>query len=68
MWFCTEQTIYHNDPKFWDRQVWANNVDPHQGLQGLPFRLRPLDALFYGKATLFIFLSDYSNVFGCKNC
>ena len=21
---------YRNDPKFWDRQVWANSVDPNQ--------------------------------------
>ena len=23
---------YHNDRKFLDRQVWANSVDPDQGL------------------------------------
>ena len=22
--------MYHNDPKFSDRQVWANSVDPDQ--------------------------------------
>ena len=35
--------VYHNDPKFSDRQVWANSADPdqtaHQGLHCLQFRL-----------------------------
>ena len=22
--------MYRNDPKFWDKQVWANSVDPDQ--------------------------------------
>ena len=22
--------VYHNDPKFLDRQVWANSADPDQ--------------------------------------
>ena len=21
---------YHNNPKYWDRQAWANSVDPDQ--------------------------------------
>ena len=24
------QYIYHNDFKYWDRQVWANSADPDQ--------------------------------------
>ena len=47
-----------NDPKFSDRQVWANSVDldqtaPDQGLHCLPFNLHLLDALLYIKAILF---------------
>ena len=53
--FLVTQLSYHNVPKFSDRQVWANSVDPEeqsdQGLHSLPFRLHLLDALFYGKAT-----------------
>ena len=42
--------IYCNDPKFSDRQVWANGVDPDQttsdqGLRCLPFRLHLLSTL-----------------------
>ena len=57
------ETVYRDDLKFSDRQVWTNNVDPdqtaprkqyNQGLNCLPFRLHLLDALFYDKATLFI--------------
>ena len=22
--------VYRNDPKFWDKQVWANSADPDQ--------------------------------------
>ena len=55
-------TKYRNDPKFSDRQVWANSVDPDQiarvytvclkeqsylGLHCLPFRLHLLDSLLY---------------------
>ena len=44
---------YRNDPKFSDRQVWANSADPEeqsdQGLHCLPCHLRLLDALLYGK-------------------
>ena len=64
----------HNDPKFLDRQVMANSIEPHQTvtapeesdqcLRSLPFHLQLLDALFYGKATLFKFKGDYSNFLG----
>ena len=52
--------VCHNDPKFSDRQVLANNVDPDQtapdqGLQCLPFYLHLSDTLFYGKITLLKF-------------
>ena len=26
-------SIYPNDPKYWDKQVWAYSVDPDQMLQ-----------------------------------
>ena len=43
--------MYRNDPKFLDRQVWANSVDPdqtaprgaYQGLHCLPFGQHHLD-------------------------
>ena len=52
--------MYHDDPKFSDRQVWANSADPDQtapdqGLRCLQFPLHLLDTLFDGKATLFKF-------------
>ena len=50
--------MYSNDPKFSDRQVWANSVGPDQtapegawkeqsdqGLHCLPFQLHLLDIL-----------------------
>ena len=44
------------DPKFSDRQVWANSADPDQTaderLDCLPFRLHLLNTLFYGKAAM----------------
>ena len=41
-----------SDPKFLDRQVWANSVDPDQeqsdqGLHCLPLCLPVLDTLLY---------------------
>ena len=47
---------YCNDPKFLDRQVWANSVDPDQTI--------------WSRSTLFVFLSasfgcDYSRFFWC---
>ena len=53
-----------NDPKFSDRQAWANSADSDQtapkeqsdqGLHCLQFPLHLLDALLYGKTILFIF-------------
>ena len=54
------KSAYSNDPKFSDRQVWANSIDPDQtapdqGLHCLPFCLHLLDASLYTKATLFKF-------------
>ena len=48
---------YCNDPKYSDRQVWANSVDPDQTAsdQGLQFNLHLLDALLYSKAILLKF-------------
>ena len=49
-------TTCRNHPKFSDRQVWANSVDPDdQGLHCLPFGLHRLNALFSCKAALFKF-------------
>ena len=63
LWFALNSCdqnymVYCNDPKFSDRQVWANSVDPdpfEQSLHLLPFRLHLLDSLLYGRATLFNF-------------
>ena len=67
---------YHNDPKFLDRQVYANSVDPDQtaargavwsGLHCLPLHLHLLDALIYHKTNLYKFYDDYSKLFGRPN-
>ena len=53
--------MYHNGPKFSDRQVWANSIDPDQTaprgavLSGSTLFAILLDASFSGKATLFTF-------------
>ena len=40
-----------NDPKFSDRQIWANSVDPVRlRLHCLPFLFHLLEALLCGKA------------------
>ena len=44
----SENTVYHNDPKFLDRQVWANSADPDQ--------TAPRGAVWSG-STLFAILS-----------
>ena len=50
-------SMYSNDLKFSERQVWANSVDPDQtapskqsdqGLHCLPFLLHLLDKFLYG--------------------
>ena len=47
--------MYHNDPKFLDRLTWANSADPDQGLHFLQYCLHLLDALLYGKTSVFEF-------------
>ena len=56
--------FFRNVPKFSDRQVWVNSVDPDQtapggavwsGLHCLPFRLHFLDPLISSETTLFQF-------------
>ena len=46
---------YRNDPKFSNKQVWANSADleeqSDQGLHRLPFHLHRLDSLLYDRAT-----------------
>ena len=48
-----DKQLLRNDPKFSDRQVWANSADPDQTagqrLDCLPFRLHLLNALPYVK-------------------
>ena len=51
---------YRNDPKFSVRQVLANSADPDQeqsdqGLHSLPIFPHLLDALLFGRNTLFKF-------------
>ena len=45
-----------NDPKYLDKQVWANSPDQEegtdQGLHWLSFCLHLLDALIFGKQTV----------------
>ena len=46
--------MYRNDPKFSDKQVWTNSVDPDQtaprGSTLFAISSASLDALRYGKA------------------
>ena len=54
--YCLKGVIklYRNDPKFSDRQAWANSADPDQSDQDLHcllFRLYRLDSVLYGRAT-----------------
>ena len=30
---ASDQGLHTNNPNYWDRQAWANNVDPDQMLQ-----------------------------------
>ena len=66
---------YHNDPKFLDRLVWANSVDPirllleeqsDQGLHCLPFQLHLLGALLFGKPSCSNFRVIIANVLGVR--
>ena len=51
-----DKQLLRNDPKFSDRQVWANSADPDQTadqrLDCLPFCLHLLNALLSGKAAM----------------
>ena len=64
LWHC----LYRNDPKFSDKQVWANSADPDQtaplllleeqsdqGLHCLLFHLHLFDEIPQGLASLFEF-------------
>ena len=31
-----QNSSYHNNPEYWDRQAWANSVDPDQTPQNAP--------------------------------
>ena len=67
--FCSDEAhifcyyCYRNDTKFSERQVWANAIDPDQtapeqsgqDLHCLLLSLQLLNALLYGKVTLFKF-------------
>ena len=57
------QKVYHNDPKFSDRQILANSADPDQTALTVCHSIcifSLLDTLLYGKVTLFKFKGDYS--------
>ena len=58
---------YPNDPKFFDRLVYANSADPEeqsdQGLYYLQYCQHLLDTLLNGKPSFFQFYDDYSKVF-----
>ena len=59
---------YHNDPKFSDKYVWANNADPDQTeLHCLLFILLLLQTFLCCKANLLYFKSDYSKTLGVQN-
>ena len=45
-------------PKFSDRQVWANSVDPDQSHHCLTFRLHRMDTFKYGNPYFEVLLSD----------
>lgn len=50
--------MYHKGPKFLDRQVSANTLNPdqtNQGLHCLSISLQLLDILLYNKTTLIKF-------------
>ena len=76
-YFCASDFFiflqYHNDPKFLDRQVWANSVDPDQteqsdqGLHCLPLCLHLLDTLFYMVKPSCSNLRVITSIFGCPN-
>ena len=51
-----EPPVYHNDPKFADRQVWANKEQSDQGLHCFPFCLHFLEALVNCKTMAVPFL------------
>ena len=60
---------YLNDPKFLDRQVWANTADPNQRSSLIRVRTicnfvqHLLDTLLYGKAN---FTAKFSGVRSCR--
>ena len=58
---------YRNDPKFSDRQAWANSVDPDQ--RGAVCSGSTLFAIpsASGRATWFKFWDNYSNVWMSKD-
>ena len=61
---------HENDPKYSDRQVWANTVDLEQFdqcLHCLPLCSHVLGTLLHGKTTLFQFQDNYAIFEGCPN-
>ena len=60
--FCFTD-YYRTDPKFMDRQVWANNVDPDQSDQGLRcFSLQLLDKRWNHFVQILGYLQHYFQV------
>ena len=41
------ENVYRNDPKFMDRQVWANSVDPDQTAPRVYLRSTLLDITLF---------------------
>ena len=61
----TLPTEYHNDPKFSDRQVWANSVDPEQTAP--KEAVYPGSTLFAIPSALFGHISLYITKLHCSN-
>ena len=67
---------YHINCMYWDRQAWANSVDPdemlqnaasHQGLNCLPLIQQFLDTTLGSKLYLFKFYNKYGKELRCPN-
>ena len=58
--FCNQvcissKCLYCSDPKFSDRQTWANSADPDQGLHCLLYHSHLFDEIPEGLASVFEF-------------
>ena len=65
-----QSTQYHNDPKFSDRQIWANmqtKVRLLLGLHCLLFYLHHLEVSHQGRTSYLEFQSVYRDISGYPN-